>query len=153
MQVDNYEISSSDTSQPKEDLGTERLLRVLVVEDSDNEHGLMTYLLASYGFVVYVARDGVEALEQLRNGCGSPDAVLMDIEMPSGNGIEAMKRFRNDPTLSHLLIYAVTGVRRDPLDEPVGRGWDRWFCKPVNVRQLVGAIREDCGCQSRSKRM
>ncbi len=148
LDVDSYEISSTDTSQSSEVACWKVKQRVLVVEDSDNERGLMTYLLASHGFVVYVARDGVEALEQLRFGCGSPDVVLMDINMPFGNGVEALRRFRRDPTFRDLLIYAVTGSRRNPADEPAGRGWDRWFAKPIEIRQLVDAIRDDCSATS-----
>jgi carbon storage regulator CsrA len=143
LDLEDDEISSTNTVQENEFADRTPQLRVLVVEDSDNERGLMTYLLASHGFIVYVARDGTEALEQLRHGCGLPDVVLMDVDMPFGNGIEALQRFRGDVTLGHLLIYAVTGSRRTPADEPVGRGWDRWFTKPVDIRQLVDAIRHD----------
>ncbi|TWU57775.1 response regulator [Rubripirellula reticaptiva] len=144
LDVANYEISSPDTCQDKTGATAFRQLRVLVVEDSENERGLMTYLLASHGFVVYVARDGAEALSQLRHGCGLPDVVLMDIDMPFGNGIETLQYIRHDVMLSQLMVYAVTGSRRNLDNEPVGRGWDRWFSKPVDVRQLVDAIREDC---------
>lgn len=144
LDSEDYEIDSPDTSDDDSQDRERRQLRVLVVEDCENERGLMTYLLASHGFTVYVARDGSEALEQLRHGCGLPDVVLMDVDMPFGNGIETLQYFRQDMTLSHLRIYAVTGSRRDPSQEPIGRGWDRWFSKPVDVRRLVDAIREDC---------
>jgi carbon storage regulator CsrA len=151
LDIDGYEISSPDIAQGKSLEKKDRQIRILVVDDSENERGLMTYLLASNGFVVYVARDGAEALQQLRCGCGLPDVVLMDLNMPLANGMEALQYFRHDEHLRHLLIYAVTGARRNPADEPVGRGWDRWFSKPVDVRQLVEAIREDCSIGSHVK--
>ncbi|TWT50213.1 Polar-differentiation response regulator DivK [Rubripirellula amarantea] len=144
LDLEDYEVATPSPVPANEVSENARQLRVLVVENSDNERGLMTFLLASHGFIVYVARDGAEALEQLRRGCGLPDVVLMDIDMPFANGHEALRRFRQDETLSDLLIYAVTGSHRNPADEPVGRSWDRWFAKPVNVQQLVDAIREDC---------
>ncbi len=126
-------------------------IRLLVVEDSDNERGLMTYLLAAEGFVVHVARDGAEAYEQLHQWNTLPDVVLMDMHMPLYNGLDALRRIREDDRMQSLCVYAVTGSQRNVDDEPVGRGWDRWFSKPVNFAELVASIRTDVQ-QARSAR-
>ncbi len=118
-------------------------VKLLVVEDSDNERGLMTLLLASYGFIVHVARDGAEAHEQLKQWSVLPDVILMDMQMPMFNGLEALLRIREDQRLRDLTVYAVTGSRRVLEDEPNGRGWDRWFAKPIDMQSLVAAINED----------
>ena len=73
-----------------------RRIRLLVVEDSDNERELMSYLLASRGFDVRAVRDGLEALEQLQVVCFEPDFVLMDMQMPLSNGLETLLRIRSD---------------------------------------------------------
>ena len=124
--------------------GAGRPLRILIVEDSDNERRLMAYLLAQEGFEVHVARDGVEAIEQLRMwGCSKPDLVLMDMEMPLSNGFETLQRIREDEGLADLRVFAVTGSPRQPQNEPVGRGWDGWFQKPINIGKLIGCIRAE----------
>ena len=125
-----------------------RPLRLLIVEDSDNERRLLAYLLAQQGFDVHVARDGGEALEQIRMiGCSKPDIVLMDMEMPISNGLETLQRIRDDEGLADLKVFAVTGSIRQPENEPVGRGWDGWFRKPINVSKLIEGIRaETSGC-------
>lgn len=143
MEKDDYRSALPGTTAKQVVAGADRPLRLLVVEDSDNERGLMAYLLASHGFIVQVARDGAEACEQLQRWTTLPDFVLMDMQMPMFNGLEAMCRIREDQRLQNLHIYAVTGSRRDVHAEPVGRGWDRWFAKPLDVRQLVQAIQED----------
>ncbi len=143
MEGQDYQSALPSVTAKQVVSGVDRPLRLFVVEDSDNERGLMAYLLASHGFIVQVARDGAEACEQLQRWNTLPDVVLMDMQMPMFNGFDAMCRIREDERLRDLRIYAVTGSRRDIDAEPVGRGWDRWFPKPLDVRQLVQVIQED----------
>ncbi len=121
-----------------------RPLRLLIVEDSDNERRLLAYLLAQQGFDVHVARDGAEALEQIRMiGSSRPDVVLMDMQMPMVNGLETLQRIRDDEGLADLKVFAVTGSIRQPEHEPIGRGWDGWFQKPINISKLIECIRAE----------
>lgn len=95
-----------------------RPLRLLIVEDSDNERRLLACLLAQQGFDVHVARDGAEALEQIRMiGCLKPDVVLMDMQMPISNGLETLQRIREDEGLADLKMFTVTGSIRQPEHE------------------------------------
>lgn len=122
-----------------------RPARVLIVEDCDNERGLMAYLLASHNCDIQIARDGLEAIEQLRFGClgGLPDFVLMDVQMPGANGLEALRCIREDERLHDLKVFAVTGSRRNPELEPAGHGWDAWFSKPLNIQALLASIEQE----------
>ncbi|MCA9109654.1 MAG: response regulator [Planctomycetaceae bacterium] len=117
-------------------------LRLLVVEDCDNERKLMAYVLASHGFEVHVARDGVEAIEWLNSSSFRPDVVLMDMQMPLSSGIEVLEQIRHSPRLQDLLVFAVTGSKRTSETELVGHGWDAWFSKPLDVQRLVETIQE-----------
>lgn len=118
-------------------------IRLLVVEDSDNERGLMVYLLASQGFVVRVARDGNEAFQQLNSGGSVPDFILMDIQMPLADGAETLRRLRRDPRFASVPVFAVTGSPRRTEEEPATGGWDGWFQKPVDVASLVARIQDE----------
>ncbi|WP_372721589.1 response regulator [Novipirellula sp.] len=122
---------------------TDPRVRLLVVEDSDNERSLMTYLLASQGFVVHVARDGGEACERLQYWGTLPDVILMDMQMPMLGGLETLHHIRQNERTRDLRVYAITGSRRRIEDEPAGRGWDRWFAKPLDIKELVQAIQQD----------
>ena len=117
--------------------------RLLVVEDSDNERQLMAYLLASHGFDVQVAPDGVAALNQLQAAERLPDFVLMDVEMPGSGGLETLLQIRSSEALRGLPVFAVTGTARNPDNEPVGHGWDGWFRKPLDVSALVSRLNSD----------
>ncbi len=142
---DNHKVASTPTQAFKtlQEQSANPPLRLLVVEDSDNERSLMTYLLASQGFVVHVARDGAEACERLQYWGTLPDLILMDMQMPMLSGLETLRRIRENERTRDLRVYAVTGSRRRIEDEPVGRGWDRWFAKPLDIKELVQAIRDD----------
>lgn len=121
-----------------------RPIRLMVVEDSPNERQLMAYLLASHGFDVQVATDGLVAIETLRSTERLPDFVLMDFEMPGANGLETLLALRTDDRLKHLKVFAVTGLARDPQNEPLGHGWDGWFRKPLDVPSLVSRLSAEC---------
>ncbi len=117
-----------------------RPLRLLVVEDSDNERQLMAYLLASHGFDVQVAPDGLAALSQLELASVLPDCVLMDMQMPYASGLETLYQIRTNDQLKHLLVFAVTGSKRDESSEPIAHSWDGWFSKPLDVKALVDRL-------------
>lgn len=125
-------------------------IRLLVVEDSDNERELMAYLLASHGFEVRVACDGLSALDQLLTADFQPDFVLMDMQMPHANGLETLLQIRQDERLRHLKVFAVTGAARDTQSEPLEHGWDDWFQKPVEIDRLVATLRRDSARQKRA---
>jgi len=117
-----------------------RPIRLLVVEDSDNERQLMAYLLAERGFDVQVARDGVEALEQLQVAQFQPEFILMDMQMPCSDGLQTLLQIRADERLRCLKVFAVTGMARDYDNEPLAHSWDGWFQKPLNVSALVDTL-------------
>jgi carbon storage regulator CsrA len=120
-----------------------RPIRVLVVEDCDNERRLMAYLLATHGFDVHVARDGIEAIRHLRMWGSKPDFVLMDMQMPLANGLETLQRIREDEFLCNLKVFAVTASPRTTANEPLARGWDEWFSKPLDIQKLIARLRMD----------
>lgn len=113
---------------------------LFMVEDSDNERKLMAYTLAGHGFDVQVARDGTEAIEILGSANRLPDFVLLDLEMPVSNGLEVLSFIRHDARLQHLNVFAVTGSERRPELEPLGRSWDGWFQKPLDMGRLISRL-------------
>lgn len=117
----------------------ERPRRLLVVEDADNERSLMANLLALYGFDVYVARDGREAIERLERE-PLPDFVLLDCNMPVATGPETLRRIRDDRRLQHLKVFAVTGSPQPTPDEEPRERWDGWFSKPLDVDRLLATL-------------
>ncbi len=128
----------STTNESKEQLYQQgKRWSALVVEDNDNERELLAGVLRMSGFEVVAVRDGLAAIEHLKNN-DQPDVVLMDMNMPRMNGSQAIDKIRNDMHKEALPIFAVSGLTREESKLPNGdRGVTGWFSKPVNPNQLV----------------
>ena len=115
--------------------------RGLILLAEDNEWNVQTVAgyLEDRNFEVVVARDGLKALELA--AARPPDLVLMDVQMPRLDGIEAMTRLRADPAFAHTPIVALTGLAM-PGDEArcLKAGANAYLSKPVSMRELMGTI-------------
>ncbi len=107
---------------------------VLIVEDNATNAELIRSYLRILGFKGVIARDGVEGLELL---CQiSPILVLMDVQMPRMDGIEATKAIRGlpDPRLSTVPIIMVTALAMESDRQRALRaGADEYLCKPFSL--------------------
>ena len=115
--------------------------RGLILLAEDNEWNIQTVAgyLEDRGFEVEVARDGVEALEMAK--ARPPDLVLMDIQMPRLDGIEATKRLRAELAFAQMPIVALTALAM-PADEERCRaaGTNAYLTKPVGMKELIETI-------------
>jgi CheY-like chemotaxis protein len=110
-------------------------IKVLLVEDNQDNQDLMKFLLERNGYEVVTANNGRLALDVARSEC--PDVVLMDLTMPEMDGWEAAAAMKEDPALARIPLIAVTahtlpGDRRKTL----GAGFDNYISKPINVRMF-----------------
>ncbi|MCC2958504.1 CHASE domain-containing protein [Massilia sp. IC2-477] len=115
---------------------------VLLVEDNPFNQQVARELLAQAGAVVSVAGNGVEALEAMARE--RFDCVLMDVQMPVMDGLEATRRIRSDPRLAGTLVIAMTanaGV--EDRARCLQAGMDEFLTKPV-VPELLGATIARC---------
>ncbi len=83
---------------------------ILIVEDDeiDAEVVRRAFARARVANPLHWARDGVEALEQLRAGGRWPTLVLLDLNMPRMNGIEFLEELRGDPRLASTVVFVLT---------------------------------------------
>lgn len=123
-------------------VASNREIRLLVVEDDDNERELLAGLLRLHGFSVDTAKDGREALDYLE-AHDRPDLVLLDMKMPEFDGRYAIQRIRADRRLADLTVFAVSGT--SPESMGLQEGWSGWFPKPLDPERLIGAIRDRAG--------
>jgi signal transduction histidine kinase/ActR/RegA family two-component response regulator len=112
---------------------------VLLAEDNESNLSTISDYLAARGYRVVVARDGIEAVASARET--PPDVILMDIQMPEMDGLEATRTIRADAVLKDIPIVALTALAM-PGDRErcVEAGANEYLSKPVDLKQLVNLI-------------
>jgi CheY-like chemotaxis protein len=117
----------------------------------DNEVNIATYVdyLQIKGYILIVARNGIEAIELARKD--KPDLILMDIQMPRMDGLEAIQRIRADVDIStgqrsshaKVPIIALTALAMSGDRELcIEAGANEYLSKPVSLKRLISAIEE-----------
>jgi len=115
-------------------------LTVMVVDDSITVRKVTTRLLQRHGFEVVTAKDGVDAMGQLRDCI--PDMMLLDIEMPRMDGYEFASHVRNDPRVADVPIIMITSRVGDKhRARAIELGVNDYLGKPYQDSQLLDAIR------------
>ncbi len=112
---------------------------ILLAEDNEaNIQTLMAYLSA-YEYNVILAKNGVEAVKMAKDHY--PDIILMDIQMPVMDGLEATRLIRSDKNLAKVPIIALTARAMQGDEERcIAAGASGYLSKPVELEQLMGMI-------------
>ena len=116
------------------------MTRVLVVEDDEDNHELITRFLQRDGYQVLHAEDGQTGVETAL--AEVPDLILMDLSLPIMDGWEAVRRIKQNPGTAHIPIVALTA---HALTEDVMRamqaGCNHYETKPVMYPRLMKKLR------------
>ncbi len=118
-----------------------RQLRILVAEDNAVNQRLAVRLLEKRGHSVTVAVNGAEALKAVHRG--EYDLILMDLQMPVMDGIEAVMRLRQSErdTGHHMPVIALTAhAMKDDEAECIAAGMDGYVTKPINPAELFAVM-------------
>jgi CheY-like chemotaxis protein len=112
---------------------------ILVVEDDEDTYELYSEFLASAGYSVVGANNGIEAVESaLRH---LPDLILMDVALPGRSGFEAAKLLKADRRSRHIAILALTGlVQNCFVDLAREVGCDAFLTKPCPLSRMMAEI-------------
>jgi CheY-like chemotaxis protein len=109
----------------------------------DNEANIMTissYLVAK-GYRLVLAGNGQEAIAMAMSA--QPDLILMDIQMPVMDGLEATKQIRQIPSLVNIPIIALTALAmKGDRDRCIAAGANDYIAKPVKLKQLNHTIEQ-----------
>jgi signal transduction histidine kinase/CheY-like chemotaxis protein len=115
------------------------LARVLLAEDHPINQEIVRNLLEAAGLTVTVVADGEAALEELVRE--NYDLVLMDVQMPRMDGIEATREIRRRPTIQHIPVIAVTAnVFSEDRARCLDAGMNDFLAKPVRPDELYSSV-------------
>lgn len=115
--------------------------KVLLVDDDIRNVFALTSALEQKGFIVEVARNGIEAIQKVEEVEGI-ELVLMDIMMPEMDGLEATRRIRTNPRFKKLPIIAVTAkATKDDQDQCLAAGTNDYLAKPIDLGRLQSLLR------------
>jgi two-component system cell cycle response regulator DivK len=113
---------------------------VLVVEDYDDARELMSIWLEGSGYRVVQARDGAEAVEAARREC--PDLVIMDMSLPTLDGLSATAAIRRIEELCHVPVIACSANDvQEWADKALAAGCNDFVSKPVDFAALEKALK------------
>jgi len=118
-------------------------VRILLVDDSDINLEIGSHLLAREGATVTTASNGREALAVLRQDPAEFDVVLMDVQMPEMDGLEATRAMRQQPELAGMPVVALTaGALAQERRRALDAGMNEFLTKPLEPATMVRTVRQ-----------
>jgi PAS domain S-box-containing protein len=135
---------SSPTGKPHSefdpDMGKRHPLRILLAEDNHTNQVLALALLDRLGYRADVAGNGVEVLKTLQSQCY--DVILMDVQMPEMDGLEATREIRRrfDLVFQPRIIALTADAMKEDRQRCLDAGMDDYLSKPIQVNQLISAL-------------
>ncbi|MFN9482659.1 MAG: PAS domain-containing protein [Pseudanabaena sp.] len=136
----------SSTTNPEFSLSTYHASKValpliLIADDSEANISTLAAYLEAKGYRLLLAKNGQEAIAIAKEYC--PDLILMDIQMPVIDGLEATRQIRLDPKLVNVPIIAITALAmRGDREQCLLAGANKYIMKPVKLKQLSSDIRQ-----------
>ena len=114
---------------------------ILIVEDNEKSRRLLRDILRVNGYQTVESDTAEEGIEIARQSL--PALVLMDIQLPGINGMEARLQLRADPETRHIPVIAVTASAmlhdRSDIDNA---GFDAFQSKPIDIKEILRVIRD-----------
>lgn len=125
-------------------------MEILMAEDNNTNLKFMNMLMEQLGYSYVLARNGQEAVEHVIEK--DFDLILMDIQMPVLDGLEAAKTIRHrlgkDVTIVGLSAHAF----QEDVDKAIGAGMDAYLTKPIQIQELAHVIKSYAGKKNETKK-
>lgn len=114
---------------------------VLIIDDDQDQVGVLRYHLSQQGFEVLAAHSGSDGMRLLK--AEMPNIVLLDIELPDATGFELCERIADDPETFQIPVIFVSGVERnDVLKRARAAGCAYYVRKPYDPNALLVLIKQ-----------
>jgi signal transduction histidine kinase/CheY-like chemotaxis protein/ligand-binding sensor domain-containing protein len=133
-------VEERTEAQHDEDFSKQYPLRILLAEDNPINQLLATKMLNTIGYEPVKAESGIEVIEMLKTD--RFDLILMDVQMPEMDGIEATKVIRSKPDIQPVIIAMTANAMQSDQDECLKSGMDDYLSKPVRIETLKAMIQK-----------
>lgn len=115
--------------------------KILIVDDEPNIVMSLEYTFKKNNFEVFIARDGQEALDILRDV--QPNIIILDIMMPNVDGYNALEQIRKDERLQDCKVIFLTAKnKQSDIEKGLSLGANLYVTKPFSVKKLVDQVNE-----------
>jgi two-component system cell cycle response regulator DivK len=112
---------------------------ILYIEDNPQNMRLVKKMLRVGGYDMLEASDGISGVNKAQSE--RPDLILMDINLPDIDGIEATRRLKADPEMAHVPIIALTAnAMHGDRERFLNAGCDGYLAKPVTKNELLNMV-------------
>lgn len=111
---------------------------ILIVEDNPINQKIATKILTSLGYKPMVANNGKEAVEMVSNE--KYDIILMDVQMPEMDGLEATRMIRTCLEIQPIIIAMTANVMQGDRDACMQAGMDDYMSKPIDLKELLNQL-------------
>ncbi len=113
--------------------------RILYIEDNPNDQRLVQKVLATHGYDLVIASDGVEGVEQAQ--LCNPDLILVDIQLPGLNGLETVRVLREIEACAHVPIVALTAyAEKFQRETYIEAGFTDYRLKQAGIQPLLTLV-------------
>ena len=147
MEVRLVDASACVQTSTRPSRTLEHKASILIVDDEHANCDSLGEIFDALGFAVRIALGGAEALEAVAHA--TPDAVLLDISMPSMDGFEVLSRLRAEHPPTRLPIIMLTGIGEgEHIVEALRRGANDYITKPIDVPVVVARLRAHLSLKS-----
>ena len=115
--------------------------KILIVDDEPNIVMSLEYTFKKNDFEVFIARDGIEALEIVKSNF--PDVIILDVMMPLVDGYATLEHIRKDSNLSHTkVIFLSAKNKASDIEKGLALGADAYLTKPLSIKKVVEQVLE-----------
>ena len=118
--------------------------KILIVDDEPNIVMTLEYTFKKSNYVVFIARDGQEALDILKTNF--PDVIILDIMMPMVDGFATLEQIRKDDNLQHTKVMFLSAKNKESdIEKGLALGADTYMTKPFSIKKVVEKVEELLG--------
>lgn len=115
--------------------------KILIVDDEPNILMTLEYTFKKKNFLVYIARDGQEALDLLKTE--QPNIILLDIMMPNVDGYATLEMIKSDEKLKNCKVIFLSAKNKESdIKKGIRLGANAYMTKPFSIKKLVEKVNE-----------